>query len=269
MPFVFKLEASLHSIATVEADIVMSSSLRMTVLIDADNVGWALWEKTEALVRRTFPGRLYDFLAFCGSDICGLRDAKGIAMVSLGEDFHAKNSADFLLSFHAGLIIGRGMVDEIVIVSSHNGFASTAQSIRDAGISLYAIVPTCPEQPFWGASMGADITIMLDSTIKRPQRQVVTIPSGVRVTPEATKDSTVVLDQIARAAQITKILGECKSEEDGWVPLSILGQGIRAEEFPLPPGSKLRSYLVSLNSFEFKMDNGVCSMRTLASSANL
>lgn len=226
-------------------------------MIDSENVSHALWSEIKALLTRVFPGRTHDARAYCCGGSTGWGALIGVTIVDGGESFRAKNAADLLLSYHAGLIVGRGEADEIVIVSGDGGMATTAQAIRNAGIPLYAVVPNLSKMPCTGASIGADVTLMLPVGRTKAHNPNIGVEACAQCVPEAAAVSQPKIPsppqpELLRSLEIMGMLQKCKSDAEGWVNLTDLGRYLCAEDGGLAEGEKLINHLISLRSFDFR-----------------
>ena len=118
-----------------------AASPRLAVLIDAENAPAGAWPWVRDLLARLFPGRRVSAAAFfCGASN-GWSEHGDVRLVDGGTALRAKDSADFLLSFHAGSMSRAGDADEFAIVSGDDGLAVVAQALRDAGHPVYAVIP--------------------------------------------------------------------------------------------------------------------------------
>ncbi|MFC0406989.1 NYN domain-containing protein [Roseomonas elaeocarpi] len=233
----------------------------LLVLIDAENVPACLWPRVQeilALVTQGRPMRPQAF--FCGDDV-GWSQHEEVHLTDGGFAYRAKNSADFMLAFHAGELAARGTIKEVAIVSGDDGLALVAKQLRDAGVAVYAVIP-CGSGTY-GCKLADAATLALLAPLPADLRTrtapVVTAPAAVSLAHVTFK----TLEHARQAREITLAMAKCKVDTDGWVMMADLGVAVAQSGISLG-SKKLGEVLTSAGCFEFGLMAAGQAVRVIA-----
>lgn len=216
-----------------------SEPLRMAVLIDAENFPASCWPMVRDLLNRVFPARaLAPHAFFCG-DHGGWREHGDVVGTDGGAALRAKNSADFLLSFHAGRMVAEGLADEVVLLSGDDGLAVVAQALRDGGLPVYAVIPCGSGTYGCRLASASDVALIAPlpprAPAPSPAPTLLAVPSGGQ--------------EISITRRIAEVIASCVPDEQGWVRMNMVGSALSAHGVNLA-GKKLKGFLGTRSAFE-------------------
>lgn len=219
---------------------------RLAILVDGENAPSGAWPWIRGLLERLFPGRAVTATAFFCGTANGWSEHADVTLVDGGTVLRAKNAADFLLAFHAGTMAQANEADEFAIVSGDDGLAVVAQSLRERGHQVYAVIPCGGET--YGSRLARAVDVPLLAPYGgTPEPFQPTAPEAPLLTvPPPT-------DPVARARLVAEAIIGCPGSKGGWAPLTAVGTRLARQGVSF--GSKrLKVGIGSLGVFEFKGD---------------
>ncbi len=227
-----------------------SRSPRLAVLIDADNtsakIADGLFEEIakigEASVRRIYGD-------FSSSRSKGWADILAKYAIIPQQQFAyttGKNASDITLVIDAMDLLHSGRFDGFCLVSSDSDFTRLAARIREEGIDVFGFGQQKTPESFRQACRRFLYTENL-------------IPGAVKEEPDAVATGKSLQRPSSAVLLIEKVLSQ-EENEDGWVPLAIVGKQLvnLASDFdPRTYGFRKLSDLVrSTRRFEFDQSEG-------------
>jgi hypothetical protein len=209
--------------------------LRLAVLIDADNVPYAnikgMLEEIAKYGTPTFKRIYGDWTKPTLSGWKTVLLENAITPVQQYSYTSGKNSSDSALIIDAMDILYTGRVDGFCIISSDSDFTRLATRLREAGMLVFGI----GEKKTPSAFIAACNKFIYIEILKKEVKQEVIAKPGSK---EPVKEIKTVKEEIAPVAKIDKKLikfisdsiNDIAEEEDGWIPLSVLGSMIMKKQ---------------------------------------
>jgi hypothetical protein len=221
----------------------------LTVLVDAENVPANLWLRITDVLTLAVPGRDWRVQAFFCGDDGGWSQHANVSLVDGGFEFRAKNSADFLLAFHAGELASHGATKEVAIVSGDDGLALVAKRLREAGITVYAVIP-CGSGTYGCRLADAASLALLAPIPAEPRGRSATVVADAAVEASLSRFSFRTLEQARLGREIALAMSRCRRDADGWTQMADLGVEVSRSNIAIG-NKKLSEILTSLECFEF------------------
>ncbi|HEU5418147.1 MAG TPA: NYN domain-containing protein [Streptosporangiaceae bacterium] len=196
------------------------NAAKLAVLIDADNTRPTITEALLAEVAKYGTAHVKRAYGdWTGTSLKGWKDqllAQSIQPIQQFAYTHGKNATDAAMVIDAMDLLYSGRFDGFCLVSSDSDFTRLAARIRESGLIVYGFGERKTPKPFVAA---CDKFIYIEN-LSYPEGEATPAESDVRPTPRATaaqlKRDAALVNQLRNAV-------EAASDDDGWAPLSAIG----------------------------------------------
>jgi hypothetical protein len=200
---------------------VSENAARLAVLIDADNASPSITEDLLAEVAKYGTAHVKRAYGdWTGTSLKGWKDqllAQSIQPIQQFAYTTRKNSTDAAMVIDAMDLLYSGRFDGFCIVSSDSDFTRLAARIRESGLTVYGFGERKTPKPFVAA---CDKFIYIENlgygqSVEDDPAQPAQ-PPVPRASAAQLKRETALVSQLRNAV-------EAGSDEDGWTPLSAIG----------------------------------------------
>ena len=202
---------------------VSENAARLAVLIDADNAQAAIIEGLLAEVAKYGTAHVKRAYGdWTGTSLKGWKDqllAQSIQPIQQFAYTSGKNATDSAMVIDAMDLLYSGRFDGFCLVSSDSDFTRLASRLRESGLTVYGFGERKTPKPFVAA---CDKFIYVENL--RFTDEVQDAGSGDAAKPARRKQATAA--QLKNDAALVSLLRnavEAASDDDGWAPLSSIG----------------------------------------------
>src|ERR1700749_792793 len=203
---------------------VSENADRLAVLIDADNAQPAMIEELLAEVAKYGTAHVKRaFGDWTGTSLKGWKDqllAQSIQPIQQFAYTTGKNATDAAMVIDAMDLLYSGRFDGFCIVSSDSDFTRLAARLRESGMTVYGFGERKTPKPFVAA---CDKFIYVEN-LRRTDEVQAAVSGDAGVKPARNKAATAAqLKSDAALVSLLRNAVEAASDDDGWAPLSPVG----------------------------------------------
>jgi uncharacterized LabA/DUF88 family protein len=199
---------------------VSENAAKLAVLIDADNTRPTVTEGLLAEVAKYGTAHVKRAYGdWTGTSLKGWKDqllAQSIQPIQQFAYTHGKNATDTAMVIDAMDLLYSARFDGFCLVSSDSDFTRLAARIRESGLTVYGFGERKTPKPFVAA---CDKFIYIEN-LSYPEDESAPAEADARPAPRASaaqlKRDAALVSQLRNAV-------EAASDDDGWAPLSAIG----------------------------------------------
>jgi uncharacterized LabA/DUF88 family protein len=237
-----------------------SPSSRLAVLIDADNAQAAFIDDLLAEVAKYGVATVKRIYGDWTSPQLGRwKDVLHLHAINPVQQFaytKGKNATDSAMIIDAMDLLYTGRFDGFCLVTSDSDFTRLASRLRESGVTVFGFGERKTPAPFVAACDRFVYVDVLSSPGEEAEKSSPTVPS--RPSAKELRGDTRLMNLMRKAI-------ESASDDDGWAPLSVVGNHIAKQAPDFDPRNwryaKLVDLVTAIGTFEVQRDGKTVRVR--------